>query len=241
MTHPSAHKLDALAAGDTDAPTRAHVAGCEACTAYVVKLAAEAEAFRASTDAAAFAAAVVRRVDESPRPRRLGTVTWVAFAAAPALAAAAVLAVWIRGGGAPVTPHDPGRDGVTPVASAGGGGLHFKGGLSVVAIRERAGIQERLSGPFEVAPSDRVRLEIALDRDAPVVAGLLTDDGTWTPLLVPTELTAGTHFSELAARFDDSPTDAVLLVGAPDDVTRARTTRRFDGVVAWRIRSQRAE
>ena len=144
--------------------------------------------------------------------------------------------MWVRTG-APDAP----RGASSGVAAVDESRVHFKGGLSVAVIRERGGAQERLSGPFEVLPSDRIRVEVAVDRDAPVSAGLLSADGTWTPLLAPTELSPGTHFSELAARFDDTPTDATLLVGAPDDVARARKTQRFEGVVAWRVRSKPRE
>ena len=51
-------------------------------------------------------------------------------------------------------------------------------------------------------------------------------------------LEAGTHYSELAARFDNSPTRATLVVGDPAAVDRARRTRDFGGVVAWRVTSQ---
>jgi hypothetical protein len=230
MNHPPAFKLDALAAGDQDATTRAHLATCEACSAYVKKLDGEAAAFRATSDPAAFAEAVATRARRPTLLRSLGRGAWYA---APTLAVAAAIALWVGRS----NPGVPGTvtDVVGPMAEAH---LHFKGGMSVVAVRERGGVQERLSGPFEVAPNDRVRVEVAVDHDEPVVAGLLSGDGTWTPLLAPAELTAGTHFSELAARFDDKPTDALLLVGAPDDVARARATRTFDGIVAWRIRSE---
>jgi hypothetical protein len=107
----------------------------------------------------------------------------------------------------------------------------------VAVVRERSGRQERLTAPFEVEPGDRVRVEVDVDRDQPVAAGLLAADGNWTPLLSAVPLGPGTHYSELAARFDDRPTDAVLVVGAPADVDRARRTRNFADVIAWRVRS----
>jgi hypothetical protein len=254
MMHPAGPTLEAVAAGDEAGAIAAHLATCAACTGYIETLRAEAIAFRGRTDAATFVekiaasanaapvaspaplSPVARRDTRAARPPRaaLAKVVWLG---APMLAAAAAIALWVRSG-EPLAPGGPSTE-----MSAPGMGTHFKGGLSVVAIRERGagGIQERLSGPFEVAPSDRVRIEVAIDRDEPITAGLLSEDGTWTPLLAPTELAAGTHFSELAARFDDTPTDARLLVGSPDDVSRARETRQFEGVVAWRIRSEPRE
>jgi hypothetical protein len=52
-------------------------------------------------------------------------------------------------------------------------------------------------------------------------------------------LTPGTHFSENAARFDETPASATLLVGTPAAVDRARQTRDFAEVVAWRVTSER--
>jgi hypothetical protein len=104
-------------------------------------------------------------------------------------------------------------------------------------VRERAGRQVRLTGPFEVEPGDRIRLEVSVDADRPVEGGLLSSDGSWALLLAPVPLGPGTHYSELAARFDDRPTDAVLLVGAPADVERARATRNFAEVIALRVTS----
>jgi hypothetical protein len=116
----------------------------------------------------------------------------------------------------------------------------FKGGLVVAVVRDRGGRQERLAGPFPVRAGDRVRVEVSTDRDRPLAAGLLTDEGEWVTLLAPVALEAGTHYSELAARFDESPTRATLLVGDPEDVERARASRDFVRVVAWRVTSEAA-
>jgi hypothetical protein len=231
VTHPPAFKLDALAAGDSDADTLAHLASCQVCAAYVEQLSSEVDRLRATSDPDAFAETVVRRARRPRFAHRAARAIWVA---APTLAAAA-LVLWI-GHGEPRrgvdAPSAPGTE--APVD------LHFKGGTSVVAIRDRGGVQERMTGPFEVQADDRVRLEVAVDHTQPITAGLLGADGSWTPLLAAAELKAGTHYSELAARFDDSKTDAWIVVGAPDAVARARETRRLDGVLAWHVTSKAA-
>ena len=238
-THPAAPKLEAVAAGEEPGAIGAHLAACEACTAYVAKLREEVAAFRTKTDANAFAEKIrVRAVaseaaapmHREARGERRGTkVVWLM---GPLLAAAAAVLLWLR-----VAPESPvvAPEGSSSVAS--GYVARFKGGIAVAVVRDRDGHQDRLTGPFEVEASDRIRVEVAVDHDEPIVAGLLAADGTWTPLLTPTFLSAGTHYSELAARFDDTPTDALLIVGSPEDVTRARTTRNVEGVVAWRVRS----
>jgi hypothetical protein len=232
--HPAAVRLEALAADDHEAATAAHVEACEACAAYVAKLKEEASAFRARVDAVAFAKAIAAR-ESSTRPpgvvKAIGIVT-------PALAIAAAALLWLHGAGPGAVVTPPGLTPPVPASDTSSAeGARFKGGLTVAVVRERGGAQERLAGPFEVRPGDRIRVEIGVDREEAITAGLLADDGTWTVLEAPSTLATGTHYSELAARFDDSPTQAFLLVGSPVDVARARSVGRFDEVVAWRVTS----
>jgi hypothetical protein len=215
--HPPVWALDAVAAGDAPVSIEAHIAACEACQRYVGALRQEAADFRARARPKAFAAKVAARASGRPAPRSTLRALWLA---GPALAAAVALVVW------------PSRSPTAPPS-----GEHFKGGLTLAVVRERAGRQDRLTAPFEVEPGDRIRIEVAVDRDRPVAAGLLSSDGTWASLLSAAPLGPGTHYSELAARFDDRPTDAVLIVGEPADVDRARETRNFADVIAWRVRS----
>jgi len=254
--HPAAHRLDAVAAGDADEGVTAHIATCEACARHVTQLRGEAAQFRAAHDANAFVAraqAAARAREREPEPgrqgdRRTSRASWVARAgvvAGPLLAAALVL-VLVRarprdGGGPAMGPGVTGPAAGGPSARASTGPVaetRFKGGLVVAVVRERGGRQERLAGPFQVRAGDRVRVEVSSDRDGPIAAGLLTDDGEWVTLLAPVALEAGTHYSELAARFDESSTRATLLVGDPDDVGRARASRDFSRVVAWRVTSE---
>jgi hypothetical protein len=254
--HPAAHRLDAVAAGDADEGVTAHLAACEACTRHVEELRGEAARYRAAHDANAFvaraqAAAHVRVREPEREPEREGEgyrrtprASWVVrvgVVAAPLLAAALVLLL-VR-----ARPGDGGGAGPSVAARAGEGPStgpaaesRFKGGLVVAVVRERGGRQERLAGPFQVRAGDRVRVEVSTDRDGPLAAGLLTDEGEWVTLLAPVALEAGTHYSELAARFDESPTRATLLVGDPEDVARARASRDFARVLAWRVTSEAA-
>jgi hypothetical protein len=231
MSHPAAPKLEAIAAGDDAGPIAAHLRVCEACASYVARLGDEAAAFRGRADGAAFVEGVrARGAREARAEARKGRIAWLA---GPALAAAAAMLLWLR-----ASPELPPRGAPSGPASQPADVARFKGGLAVAAIRDREGGQERFTGPFDVEPLDRVRIEVAVDHEEPVTAGLLSDDGTWTPLLSPVSLPVGTHYSDLAARFDDSPMDAVLLVGSPREIERARATRNFEGVVAWRVKSR---
>jgi hypothetical protein len=250
--HPAAHRLDAVAAGDADEGVTAHFATCEACTRHVEELRGEAGRFRAAHDANAFvarvqAAAQVRK-PEREGDRRTSRASWVArigVVAGPVLAAALVLLlVRARSGDGGGAGGGVGPSVAVPAATGPSTGpaaeSRFKGGLVVAVVRERSGRQERLAGPFQVRAGDRVRVEVSTDHDGPLAAGLLTDEGQWVTLLAPVALEAGTHYSELAARFDESPTRATLLVGDPEDVGRARASRDFARIVAWRVTSEAA-
>jgi hypothetical protein len=235
--HPAPPRLEAVAAGDEPGPIAAHLEACEACAAHVAQLKDEAAAFRAQANPAAFVEAVRAR-EAASRPKRRAAVVWVV---GPMVAAAAAVLLWLR-----ASPDGVGAQKGTGVTAAPSSApsddvARFKGGLAVAAIRDRGERQERLTGPFEVQAFDRIRIEIAVDHEEPVTAGLLSSDGTWTLLEAPVTLSAGTHYSDLAARFDATPTDALLLVGSPVDVERARRTRRFEDVVAWRVASVPAE
>jgi hypothetical protein len=231
--HPAAIRLEALAADDVEAATAAHVEGCEACAAHVAKLKEGAGAFRARVDAVAFARAIAARESATRPSRVVGAIGFIA----PALAVAAAALLWLHGGPEAVVAPPGLTTTAAPSDAPSADGARFKGGLTVAVVRERGGAQERVAGPFEVRPGDRIRVEIGVDREEAITAGLLADDGTWTVLAAPATLAAGTHYSELAARFDDSPTQAFLLVGSPVDVARARSVGRFDEVIAWRVTS----
>jgi hypothetical protein len=232
--HPPAHRLDAIAAGDLDSTASVHLESCEACTRYVDQLRAGSARFRAENDARAFVARV-----EARRPTRhaRSAALRAAGAVVPIAAAAALLLLWVR-----ARPQDGALPPPPTTEPAGPAGepreARFKGGLVVVVVREREGIQQRFSGPLQVRAGDRLRVEVSTDHDGALTAGLLTDEGEWVQLLASSTLEAGTHYSELAARFDDSPTHATLVVGDPAAVDRARRMRDFGGVVAWRVTSQ---
>jgi hypothetical protein len=227
--HPSLERLEAFAAGDADAGVRGHLASCASCTQYVAAIEAEGRAFRERPGANG---PLQRALAAAPEGGRAwSSVRGLALGSALLAAAAVVLFVGVR-------PHPPRAD--LPHAEpepAFSGEMRFKGELSVAVIRERGGRQERLVGPFGVRPSDAVRVEVSVDRAGPLTAGLLTDAGEWIVLLAPGRLEPGTHYSEEQARFDGSPTRATLLVGAPAGVERARRTRDFAGLIAWRVTS----
>jgi hypothetical protein len=242
--HPAGHRLDAVAAGDVDEGVAAHLTSCEACARHVADLREQVARFRATHDPGDLLARARASGERRPRARAGPAITRIGLVAAPLLAAALVLLVLrarpTDGGRGPSTTGTAAVTTATQPPTAPPGESRFKGGVVVAAVREREGRQERLVGPFEVRAGDRVRVEVSTDRDGPLAAGLLTDAGEWVTLLAPTAFEAGTHYSELAARFDESPTRATLLVGDPRAVEQARVTRDFGGVVAWRVTSEAA-
>lgn len=113
--------------------------------------------------------------------------------------------------------------------------MQFKGGLQIAIVRERGTDQERFASVVAVRPGDRFRVEVSLDRERPVTAGVLASDGSWLTVLAPALLAPGTHLSERAAAVDDHPIDGVVIAGIPADVERARATRDFTGVTVLAI------
>ncbi|MBX3228487.1 MAG: hypothetical protein KIT84_07535 [Labilithrix sp.] len=226
-SHPAGFRLDGHVAGDVDAEVAAHVETCAECRAYVTAIASAAGAFTPSErEVETFLARVTSAPEVAavlPLRRRFARVAWIAT---PFVAAAALFLILRRG------DHDP-----TMVEPTPSGETRFKGGVQLSAIRDRDGWQERVSGEIAVRPGDRLRVDVAIDSERPVVVGFLGNDGSWSVLLAPTLLEAGSHLSERVARFDDSPTEGVILAGPPDAVEAARESRDFDGLavlpVVW--------
>ena len=211
--HPANHKLEGHAAGDHDPEVVAHMAECAACRTYVERSMAAAQA-----DASPFPFLADRTARSTPR------VVRIAFALAP-LAAAALVVLLVRGRAvAPIAPPAPEV-----------GSTQFKGGLQLAVIRERGGDQARFATGVTVRAFDRLRVEVSVDREGPITVGVLGDDGSWVPLLAPTLLGAGTHFSERAADVDAHATAGHILAGDPEAVLRARTTRVLSGVAVLEI------
>ena len=222
--HPDAVRLDALAAGDEHAPTRAHVDGCDACRAYVAaqEHAASAHAGGAE-DADAFIAHLEGSVAAAPAARRGSRVMRLAWVGAPLLAAAAALLLFVR---SPDRAGDGG--GVAPAPSVAS--VRFKGRVQLAVVRDRDGQQVRVTTEVSVRAGDRLRAEIAVDGARPITCGVLTDDGEWALVLPPTLLEAGTHYSDKSVRIDDRPTAGFVIAGEPGAVDAARATRSFEAV-----------
>ncbi len=213
--HPASYKLEGHAAGDHDPEVARHLAECEPCNRYVERSIAFALA-----DESPFplGGAMESRAGGARPGRAGGRVLRIAFALAP-LAAAAAIALFVRH-----PSPEPGATGPEVYAA------RFKGGIQLAVVRERAGHQERMAASVPIRASDRLRVEIAVDRERPVTVGVLANDGSWVMLLAPTLLGPGTHLSDRAASVDEHPTDGVILAGEPEAVEKARATRLFSEV-----------
>ena len=220
--HPNGLRLDALVIGAGDDETRAHLASCAACSAHVSALTAGAEAF--ARDEAPRADAFV----EGVRRREHATVRRIPWAGvASVLALAAGMLFFVRSGEAPPL----GQNG-DPVAE---GPIRFKGGMQTAILVEHAGAQSRRTGELALEPGDRIRLEVALDHDLRLAAGVLADDGDWAELQPPSLVTTGTHYSEHAVTFEHDVPEGWVVVGNEEAVARARRTRDFHDVTTIRV------
>lgn len=241
MKHPSSLDLEAFACGErsTRAHVEAHVAECDACRTFLEKLGAfiaDTSSDAASETHVARAVAQVREARDASAMHKPRQWWLLSTSIAAPLAAAAALLLLAR------TPHDavvvsvpdpsPTIPSPTPTADPD---TTFKGGLQLAVIRERSGEQARFAAPMRVRPGDRLRVEVALDREQTILGGVLSDDGTYLELMPLAVRGPGTHFSEKSARIDGSPIHGTLLVGTPQAVNLARATHRFDDVASLRV------
>ncbi len=111
----------------------------------------------------------------------------------------------------------------------------FKGGVQTLVVRERGKSQARFASTVRVRAGDRLRLEVALDREQAILAGVLSDDGKYLELMPQAVRGPGTHLSERSARVDDAPTYGTIVLGTPEAIARVRETKRIEGVATLRV------
>jgi hypothetical protein len=117
----------------------------------------------------------------------------------------------------------------------------FKGSMAIAIVRERGGNQTRFSSSartVRVRPGDRIRVEVALDREQAILGAVLADDGSYVELMPQGVRGPGTHFSEKSAKIDAAPTRGTILIGSPEAVAHARATKQLDGVATLRVESE---
>lgn len=264
MTHPNSLDLEAFACGEQKLSVATHIGACAACHGFVERVRGALSAGPSRTSASnAVARAMARTAKDAERTREemparavdarlpardAARRRWLMKAstvAVPLAAAAAILVLIGRPSSTDILV--PGSSSLADPSVTGGGppstGDHaaidpettFKGGVQVAVIRERAGQQARFTGAVAVKPGDRLRVEVALDREQAILAAVMGDDASWLELMTEGARRPGTHFSERSARVDGSPLRGTILVGSPEAVARARSTRRFDEVTTIRV------
>ncbi len=189
MSHPSSLDLEAFACGEENASVAAHLDACGACRAFVEEL--------GGLPAPVLAPPAKRR---SP---------WNVGAIALPLAAAAALVFLLR---------SPKKDGevAPPIATAASTeepATSFKGLRQVAVIRERDGEQRRFTGKVPVREGDRLRVEVAIDREQAILAAVVSDDGSTLELMPSAVRAPGTHYSEKSARVSGPPMGGKIVVG----------------------------
>lgn len=232
--HPASYRLDALLLGTSDAETSAHVSECAECTEYLAKLESAMHASSPENEAAdtdAFMAKLAKRGSE-PQPgtvRRLRAIPRALPYASVIVALAAAIFLYVR-----AVPHVANP----PEEVDGPNAVRFKGGMQLAVVRDRNGVQERFTDVALIQSGDRLRAEIATDHEGPIEIGILQTDGAYLPLLAPTALPLGTHFSDRAAKVDDHASPGWVIAGHPDEVKRARETKDLSRVRVIPIRVQ---
>lgn len=268
MIHPSSIDLEAFACGDDIAAIDAHIAECEACRHFVDKakhLAKTAEADADDVVARALASIEVKQVApeiEKPEPElaandhdvkapaapRKRSFWFVASTVVTPLAMAAAILLLMRSDPFPrpqpvvrpltTAPSTVAPVETSPVPTAEDPGTTFKGSVQIAVVRERAGAQSRFMGDVEVRSGDRLRVEVALDREQAILGAVIADDGAYLEIMPAGVRGRGTHYSERSARIDAHPIAGTIVIGTPEAVARARTTMKFDGVITMRVQPE---
>lgn len=221
MNHPNSLDLEAFACGDEIAAVRTHVAACETCLTFVGKL----------------RDLPIPKIDLPVAPS-YAKVTSIfqrknLAAIALPLAAAAILVIVFRDRqpGDMATPASTSGVTATPTATVTESRIlmataepstSFKGVRQVAVIRERDGQQARFTGRVPVKEGDRLRIEVAIDREQTIVAGVLSEDGSYLELMPPVARPTGTHYSEKSARVSAPASNGTILVGTEEQVSRAK-------------------
>ena len=211
MNHPNSLDLEAFACGDEIAAVSAHVDACEACRTFVGRL----------------RDLPIPKID---LPTVQATVTSIfqrknLAAIALPLAAAAILVLLFRekkAGDDGATSTIPTVTATAATAATEEPSTSFKGVRQVAVIRERDGEQQRFTGKVPVKEGDRLRIEVAIDREQTIVAGVLSEDGSYLELMPAQVRPTGTHYSEKSARVSAPPSNGTILVGTEDQVARAK-------------------
>jgi hypothetical protein len=253
MTHPNSIDLEAFACGDEVRSVAEHVDGCADCSAFIERARAQITLGRPTPSEAkqkleALAARDVPHLADrasepaaTPAPRTRWRPWSSGGVVVTSLAAAAALVLLLQGRStrdvllppptpttsAPTTPASP--------PTVPDPGTTFKGGVQLAVVRERDGEQVRSTGTVRVRPGDRLRVELGLDREQPVVGAVLADDASWFELMPEGLRGPGVHLSEHSVRIDSTPMNGTLVVGPPDAVAQARKTKLWDNVVTLRI------
>jgi hypothetical protein len=228
VNHPNALRLEAFACGEPAPAVEEHVRLCEACRAFLERV--------RSVAAQPPPISLPRILEAAPKTtRRRPSIPLAASVALPLVAAALLwVSPWARTRDNAGTPRilPPAAN---PLAATADPDTTFKGGLQVSVVRERAGTQERFAGEVRVRPGDRLRIEVALDRPQAVEGAIVGDDGSFLEMMTAEVRSAGTHFSEKAARIDAQPLHGTILVGPPEAVGRARGGGAASDVAKLRV------
>lgn len=220
MNHPNSLDLEAFACGDAIATVSAHVDACDACRTFVDRLrdlpALKIDLPRAQARGRELVTSIFQRKN-------------LAAIGLP-LAAAAILVIVFREP-RPEVSAVPNAATATAAAAPTADRIlmatsepttSFKGVRQVAVIRERDGEQKRFTGRVPVKEGDRLRVEVAIDREQTIVAGVLGEDGSYLELMPPAVRPTGTHYSEKSARVSAPPSNGTILVGTEEQVARAK-------------------
>ncbi len=254
ITHPPAHRLDAIAAGESDEVDAEHIAHCEPCTLYVEQLrqeiARESAKFPSDALFAALASkTLAEKAEKSAQQERTATT-------APAIAFPTASEREERG--AKSKKFDQRIRGLAKswnyaamLAAAGillfvgistqtglskGDHITSKGSAGLAVVVDHGAAQERVTSDVAVSAGDKFVLELSVPERGRYEAGILAEDGSWTTLFGPKDCEPGSFLTPTAARVDKDGIRGRIVFGKEEDIVKVKLTKSTAGVTALRVR-----
>jgi hypothetical protein len=229
--HLTRAELELTFLGESTPRVAAHVQACQSCQAKLGEMDARREALLKRHPPLTY----VRALRAADQRVRRGEGTLQALGGALALAASVALLV-NQGSNAGLEAFAAPRHGVESPAAAVALAApeaalralqatpderRGKGASYLGVVRKRGEQVCLLRGRVPVTPGDSIRIRFTVDTPGTLAAGVVLDGGGWMPLFEQ-PFGAGTHTPAATLQVTATPGAGLVLLGAPDQVRRAR-------------------
>lgn len=229
--HPTFFALESWQTGAPDPEVERHVAGCEACRAYVAGLEDGAAAFVAESDPTAFARDLRARAEMGSPTKAAAPAwrRWVWVGVPVAVAGALILVVALRSSAPRLSlpsfdrSEDPGPDIV-----------RFKGDLQLAVRLLRDGRQTRHVERLVQRTGDRLRVELIVGEGA-TLSVVVVAGGKAQMLVGARHYDPGSVLLDSPLKVTGQPEPALIVAGTPEQVARFLERRPVVGLARFAL------